>query len=384
MRVLQVHTSYREPGGEDTVVRAEAALLRRAGHEVTTHWIANPVRPLESLGPLLRSAWNPQAARIVRSLIHKTKPDVAHVHNTWFAQSPAVVAALRQGGVPVVATLHNYRLMCANSSLFRDGRPCVECVGSSPLPGVIHRCYRGSFALSAVSAGALAFNQSRRTWDKNVRLVLVPSDFMLQLFRRSGSVRQRIRVKPHFVEDPGQRVMPPSTAQTVLFVGRLAAEKGVEVLLKAWMRLSSTSLTLTVIGEGPLRPKLEAEAGPGVTFRGRLPSDEVRRMMLEARALVFPSVWYEPFGMVLIEAMACGLPIVGSDVGAVPDIVQPKVCGSLVEPGNADLLADAITLLNDDEFVDQAGSRARERYEAEFTPAANLAMLESAYRAVII
>ncbi|MDQ3640003.1 MAG: glycosyltransferase [Actinomycetota bacterium] len=383
MRVLQLHSRYREPGGEDRVAEAEAALLRSAGHRVVQHWAENPTGAVASAKVLLRSASNPTAARAVRNLVRHDRPDVAHVHNTWFALSSSVVTALKEAGVPVVSTLHNYRLMCLNSMLFREGRPCMDCVGTAPLPGIVHACYRGSRALSAVAAGVIVSDRHRRTWEEGVDLFLVPTEFAGRLFEQSGLPPDRVRVKPHFTTDPGPREDPPSASREVLFVGRLAPGKGLEVLLSAWSRLPDTSLRLTVIGDGPLRAELSRRAAPGVRFLGRLPGVEVRRRMLEARALVFPSTWYEPFGMVLIEAMAAGLPVIGSDVGDAIAIVAPAVPGLLARPGDAAALVEAIHMLEDDETVEVAGSAARGRYEANFTPAVNLPLLQAAYYSVI-
>jgi hypothetical protein len=163
LRVLQVHTHYREEGGEDSVVRAEAELLRSAGHDVVVHQARNPSGALATGASLAMSPWNPLAAREVRRLAERVRPDVAHVHNTWYALSPSVLAALSAAAVPVVMTLHNYRLLCANAQLFRDGRPCEDCVGSHPWHGVRHRCYRGSALASAPAAATIAFNGRRQT-----------------------------------------------------------------------------------------------------------------------------------------------------------------------------------------------------------------------------
>ena len=153
MRVLQLHTPYRQPGGEDAVVRAEAEVLRRSGHEVVQYQVQNPPGAAGAIGSLVLSPWNPLQARRVQHLAERIRPDVAHVHNTWYAQSPAVLWALRRSGVPTVMTLHNYRLVCANGQLFRDGAPCEDCVGASPWHGVQHGCYRDSIVLSVPAAG---------------------------------------------------------------------------------------------------------------------------------------------------------------------------------------------------------------------------------------
>lgn len=380
MKILQLHTSYRERGGEDSVVAAEAELLRSAGHQVVQDIVANPTTVRASAAALARAPWNNAAARRVRTLAERERPEVAHVHNTWFADSPAVIEALSTAGVPVVATLHNYRLLCVNGVLFRDGSPCLDCVGSSPISGVVHRCYRGSAVLSSVAASTIAVHRFLRTWQERVAVLLVPTDFARDTFVRAGLPPRRLLVKSHFTEDPGPRRTPPSASSTVLFVGRLTEEKGVDVLLEAWERFAESSLELLVIGDGPLRGRLEADAGRRVRFLGRLSPMEVRRHMLDARVLVFPTVWLEPFGMVLIEAMACGLPVVASDIADAASILGAAADGLLIRPADAVALAGALHRLEDGETLDAAGAAGRARYEALFTPAAGLSALENAYR----
>ena len=381
MRVLQVHTRYRQRGGEDAVVAAEAALLRSAGHEVAELLADNSRRPGETAVQLLRAPWNTAAKAEVERLAREVRPDVAHVHNTWFALSPSVYEGLHSAGVPVVATLHNYRLMCIAGTLFRDGAPCFDCVGRSPAPGVRHRCYRGSTALSGIAAATIVVGRRRRAWHEYVDMFLAPSSFSRSLLVQGGLPEDRIAVKPHFVADPGPRPAPPSESTALLYVGRLAPGKGVDVLLEAWSRAGTTSLTLTIVGDGPLRSELERSAPPGVRFTGEVAPREVTATMKAARGLVFPSNWPEPFGMVLVEAMACGLPIVASDTGATPEVLDTE--GSLLVPaGDVDRLAAAIRLLEDAALADRAGARARQHYEGRFTPATTLGLLEARYSTV--
>ena len=187
MRVLQLHTPYRQPGGEDAVVRAEAEVLRRSGHEVVQYQVQNPPGAAGAIGSLVLSPWNPLQARRVQHLAERIRPDVAHVHNTWYAQSPAVLWALRRAGVPTVMTLHNYRLVCANGQLFRDGAPCEDCVGASPWHGVQHGCYRDSMVLSVPAAGTIALHDRLRTWCRTVDRFVVLSEFAAERLVRGDS-----------------------------------------------------------------------------------------------------------------------------------------------------------------------------------------------------
>jgi glycosyltransferase involved in cell wall biosynthesis len=380
MRVLQLHSHYREPGGEDVVVQAEAALLRRHGHEVLQHEVHNPPGALATAGSLALSPWNPLAARSVQRLAEQARPDVAHVHNTWFALSPAVVWALRRASVPTVMTLHNYRLVCANAQLFRDGAPCEDCVGTSPWHGVQHRCYRDSVLASLPAAATIALHDRLRTWARRVDLFLVLNEFARERFARGGLPPDRIQVKPNFVPDPGRRSAPAASSATVLYVGRLSPEKGVEVLVEAWRRLDEGPLELVVIGDGPLRERLQRRPAVRLRFEGRLPAAEVRRRMLEARALVLPSRWYEGQPMAVLEALAAGLPVLGADIGAVPELLAPLGRDWLVAPGVVASWTESLRALLDPHRVEVASARAREHYERSFSAAPAVRALEDAYR----
>jgi glycosyltransferase involved in cell wall biosynthesis len=380
MRILQVHTRYREPGGEDAVVSAEAGLLARAGHEVVPYVAENPTGALPTATSLALSAWNPRAAIALRQAVRRVRPDVAHVHNTWYALSPSVVGALAAAEVPVVATLHNYRLLCANALLFRDGRPCEDCVGTNPWPGVRHRCYRGSAAASAAAAGMIAANRALRTWNRHVRLFLALNDFARDRFVRGGLPAHKIRVKQNFVADPGPRRQPPSASGTVLYVGRLSAEKGVATVLEAWRtELAVRPLELLVVGDGPLRAELERTAPPNVRFLGRVAPSEVRHLMLSSRALLLPSVWYEGQPIAALEALASGLPVVASRLGGIPSLLELADERWLPAPGDPSSWSQALGLLGDGAEVDRTGAQLRRRYEAHFSEQVGLRLLEEAY-----
>jgi glycosyltransferase involved in cell wall biosynthesis len=380
MRVLQLHTSYRNRGGEDAVVEAEGDLLRAAGHDVRTIRAANAPSPLRAGQQLAQAPWNRGASRRVRRAIAAAPPDVIHVHNTWFALSPAVLPAARASGAAVVVTLHNYRLLCANGLLFRDGRPCTDCVGTHPWHGVTHACYRSSRLQSVPAAATIAFNRRRQTWEHNADLFLALTDFARRQFILGGLPAERIAVKPHFVADAPARSGPPALSRAGLYVGRLSAEKGVDTLLDAFARVGELGLELVVIGDGPQRAQLMRQAGPAVRFTGALPRRAVQDWLGRARVCAFPSRWFETFGLVLPEAMAAGLPVIASDLGGTPDVVGSDGAGLLVRPGDPAAWADALSQSADDRWVDRAGAQARQRHQRLYSPAAGLAGLERAYQ----
>ena len=387
MRILQLHTRYREAGGEDRVVAAEAELLRSAGHEVEQVVDDNPISPIAAAVALLKAPRNPASRRAIERAAGTFSPDVAHVHNTWYAMSPSVIDGLRASGVPTVMTVHNYRLMCVNGMLLRDGRPCEDCVGGSPWPGIRHRCYRSSAVASTAAAATISYNRRRNTWADGVDLYLAPTEFVRGRLLDGGFPADRIQVKPHFVEDPGPRPTPPSQSQTVLHVGRLSPDKGGHALLDAWAALGNSDLELVCIGDGPLWDELTRRRVPRVRFVGSVSPVEVRAWMLRARVLVAPSAWYETFGLVVAEAMAAGLPVIVPRGGALAEVAAG---GAAVEPNNLETAASAgdqltasLLRAHDDRIVDRAGACGRARFSAHYTATVGLTRLVDSYQSVI-
>lgn len=381
MKVLQLHTLYREAGGEDTVVARERSLLQAAGHEVRAHEERNP-DGVSAAPALVASSYNPRAARRVGQAVAAWSPDVVHVHNTWFALSAAGPAAAAAAGAPVVATLHNYRRACVNASLFRDGAPCTECVGRSPWPGVRHRCYRGSVGASAAAALALVVDRRARL-SEGIGAFLVLNAFMRDVLVRAGLPDDRVVLHANSTPDPGPRQAPPSASRTVVLLGRVEPLKGVDLLVDAWAD-AQPDLDLVVLGDGPLRHVLERRRVPGVRFAGRTGPDEVRDALLSARALVLPSRWYEGQPMSVLEALAAGTPVLTSAGGGLPELVAGQGPGWTVAQPTVGAWSAALRRLEQwaPEQVDAAGAAARERWHDHHRPAAALDRLLGVYRRV--
>lgn len=379
MRVLQVHNRYRQFGGEDVVVARDAAILRRVGHEVERFDVSNPAGALAASGRLLASPWNPATYVHLRSAIERYRPDVAHVHNTWFSVTASAISALAHAGIPIVMTLHNYRLMCGNGLLLRDGKPCTVCIGRSPLPGVRYRCYNDSFLASAAAAASIWLSRTVDIWE-NVNVFIAMSDFAHQLFVEGGIDPLRIVVRPNFATDPGHRVGPPSTSDTVLYAGRLAPEKGVELVTRAWDSMDTGSLRLRILGDGPLRDALPRRY-PTVEFVGSVSTPEVIGEMLAGRALLFPSLAYEGANpLSIVEAFSAGLPVLGSDLGAMREMLSPLGDRWLLHAGDIESWRTGMHVLHDSPSVDQAGRIARATYDARYTEATALDSIETVYR----
>ncbi len=372
MKILLVHCHYRLPGGEDAVFAAERAMLERHGHEILVYERSNEeaAHGLPKALLPLHAIWNRAAARDVKRIIQTKNVDAVHIHNTLLLLSPAVVRAAKHTGVPVVQTLHNFRLFCPNGILLRGGQVCEDCPHHGLACAVRHRCYRGSLAQTFVVAAAYGLHRLLGTWRGVTMVALTEFDRRKLLeFNRLHPMfdADRLVVKPNPVCVPDGPVTPwePRKNQ-MLFAGRLEELKGLRTVLEAWRLLGDTAPTLLVAGEGPLGDWARAQNLPNVRFLGQLSRTELHARMAESRAVVAASLCYESFALVPAEAHALGTPVLASDLGNVGASVQPGVDGLRFTPGDANALAGAVRALGQMSFDCNAiAARARSTYSEE-------------------
>jgi glycosyltransferase involved in cell wall biosynthesis len=386
LKILLAHNKYQVPGGEEVVLEQERQLLENAGHEVITYCRSNheieKFNALERLTLIGRTVWAVDTEREFSQLLTQEKPDIVHVHNTFFMLSPSIYGACKAHGVPVVQTLHNFRLLCPSVTFFRDGKVCEECVEHGLWRSVYHGCYRDSRAATASVALMLGVHRFLGTWEKSVTCYIALTEFGRQKFIAGGLPAEKIAVKPNFVHpDPGERTR---RREYGLFVGRLSREKGISTLLQAWGRLPG-HYALHIIGDGPERDSLGAQARQlglsAVQFRGRLSRDETVTAMKRARFLVVPSGWYETFGMCIAEAFACGTPVICSRLGAMQELVSDGRTGLHFSCGDPSDLAEKVAWAwSHPNEMDAMGREARAEYEGKYTPERNYPMLMGIYR----
>jgi glycosyltransferase involved in cell wall biosynthesis len=385
MIILSVHNSYQQPGGEDEVFRQEARLLERHGHKVVYCQAHNDeVKDKSRLELLGKTIFSLDAYNRVRTLIDRTRPDVMHVHNTFPLLSPAVYYAAADSAVPVVQTLHNYRLLCPAGVLFRNGNLCELCLNTkSPWPAVQHKCYRDSRAASAAAASMLTVHRMLRTYKKSITTYIALSEFTRCKFIEAGIPQERLVIKPNFVDpDPGRG---SGSGGYCLFVGRLSKEKGIHTLLDAWTRFSP-QFPLEIAGDGDLAPDVEKAVGqnPRIRWHGRLQKPELYQLMKNAAALIVPSTWYEPFGIVLVEAFAMGLPVIASKLGAMATMVEHQRTGLHFTAGDPAALADQVNWFHGHSQAAVAmREQARLEFELRYTGEQNYSQLMEIYRTSI-
>ncbi|MGH9683083.1 MAG: glycosyltransferase family 4 protein [Candidatus Acidiferrales bacterium] len=389
MKIVLVHNSYQQPGGEDLVFDHECRLLENHGHQVIAYRRSNheidELSSIEKAMLLKRSIWANDTHHGFSQLLARENPDVVHVHNTFLMISPSIYGACRDRGVPVVQTLHNFRLLCPSATFFRDGKVCEECVDRSLLRSVRYGCYRDSRPATASLALMLAWHRHADTWNQMVDCYVALTEFARNKFIASGFPGNRIVVKPNFV-DPDPRA-DHHGCDYAIFVGRLSPEKGLNVLIDAWARLPK-GYSLHIAGDGPERNRLERRVRErnvaGVKFLGRLGHDDTIAALKAAKCLVLPSLCYEGFPMCIAEAFACGVPVICSRLGGMQEIVEDGRTGLLFEPGNAADLAKQIEWVwSHPSDLCVMGLEARREYEERYTAEKNYAQLMGIYEQAV-
>lgn len=385
MKVLLCHNFYQQPGGEDQVYADEAWLLQRGGHEVIRFEQHNDVLKEKRAWDAAKTTfWSRESYQALHRLVATHRPDVAHFHNTFPLISPSGYQAVRDAGIPVVQTLHNFRLICPGALLMRSGAPCERCVTKRfAWPGIVHGCYRESRKATAVTAAAMSWHGMRGTWRNRVDRFIATTQQARALFVSGGLPEEKLAVKPNFVRpDPGRFSGP---RQGAIFVGRLSPEKGIGTLLEAWQRLGDR-IPLRIVGDGPLRDEvLQAQRSqPGIEWLGRLPFDQVLEQIGAAKTLLFPSLLYETFGRTMIEAFATGTPVIASDLGAMRELVADELTGLRFPVGDAAALVAQIDRLWADEILwERLSEGARREFERHYTADRNLQLLQEIYEQAI-
>lgn len=383
MRILLAHNRYQHKGGEDSVFLAEGNLLRENGHEVLEYTKSNKsIKQHGSIRVALDAIWANQSYRELRKTFQENRPDVIHVHNYVPRISPAIFHAASAEQIPIVQTLHNFRMVCVDGMLMRNGAICEKCVELRvKWPGVMHGCYRNSHLASATVASMLSIHHALGTWHNKVTRYITLTDFQRNKMIAGGYPAERLVVKPNFCPDAGEAAASNGGRSRGLFVGRLSHEKGIDILVEA-ARKCSTPIDL--IGSGPKLEEVEATAPDNLHVHGYVNDEDMRHMQETALFLVLPSIVYEGFPMVIPEAFSMGIPIIASRHGGMQEIIEDGVTGLHFTPGDANDLAAKIQWASENpEKMRDFGRNARRVYETRFSPKQNLEILTGIYRDAI-
>jgi len=387
LRIVTVFNRYALRGGEEGAFEAEAEMLSAMGCRVTP--VSTKTVPPE--GPWaktlfgLRATWSTDWYKRICELLAEERPDILHAHNVFPVMSPAVYYACQKAGVPVVQTLHNYRLLCPGALFYRDGKVCEDCVNGGLHHGVQHGCYRDSQVQTAAVALMIGAHRAMGTWDQKIDAYIALTEFARSRFVQGGLPRERIAVKSNFLQtDPGLR---PGQGKGAIYVGRLSEPKGLLTLLDAWRR-GPAAVPLRILGEGPLLDELHARKKEwnldGISIEGPFSRAQTIAAIREASFLIFPSRCYECFPLTLIEAFACGVPVIASRLGAMVEIVKEGYTGVFFEAGDAGDLAEKVRWAVAHPAEIQTMSRnCREEFLSKYTAEQNFPQLMKIYDDVI-
>jgi glycosyltransferase involved in cell wall biosynthesis len=390
MRVLQVHNRYRSaaPSGENRVVDIEGAALRDLGHEVARfERFSDDIESWSRLRKATMPAkvvWSQESRRELGAQLRAWRPDVVHVHNTFPLLSSSVLYACRDAAVPVVATLHNYKLACASGDFFRQGTVCHDCAHGPPTPAVLHGCYRNSRLATAPLALATALHRS--AWRSLVSAYILISKSQASLLGGLQLPAGRVFIRDNLIP---RRSVPAATSEPMLvYASRLDETKGARLLMAGWDRYLSTEpgagtrLRLAIAGAGPLSAEVAAWAAsrPSVQLLGQLDAAACASLVARSAAVLVPSAWEETFGLVVVEAMALGVPPIAAGHGSLPELVTAGVDGTLFRPGDPEALAAAISdVAGNPARYKGYGDQARQTYERRFNPERSLRELVGIY-----
>ncbi len=403
MRVLQVNKFLHRRGGAEAAMLDTSALLRAAGHEVAhfamqhpdnapdphdRHFPSSieleppPTGPVAQAQAAGRIVWSTSAARGMARVLDDAHPDVVHLHNIYHQLSPSILRPVARRGIPMVMTLHDYKLACPTYQLLRpDGSMCDDCTSGSVAPLLRHRCKGGSLASSSVLAFETLLHRSIDAYGC-VDVFVCPSEFLAELVLRSGVPAAKVEVLPNVVDAASitPRTEVPASAR-ILVAGRLSHEKGIDVAIEAAAR---SGVPLSIAGDGPLRSSLERLAersAPGlVTFHGHVPRSEVLALLRRSSALVVPSRWHENQPMTVLDAFAAAVPVIASSLGGLPALLDGGRRGVLVPHDDPDALAAATSsVVEDPTWARALGAAGRAAAEAEHSPSLHLRRLIGMY-----
>jgi len=387
LKVLLIHNYYQQSGGEDQVVQNEIDMLRNKGHIVELFKMSNDklnnLNILEKMGLFINTIWSVSSYKSVLNKINTFNPDIVHFHNFFPLISPSAYYACKKKGKAVVQTLHNYRLVCPAATFLRDGNICEKCLEEGLGNAIKYKCYRNSSTQTATIVSMLQLNKSFKTWTNKVDKYICLTNFAKEKMSEGGIPKDKIIVKPNFIESKHQLNL--NRENYILFVGRISEEKGLEVLLSSWMKLTNKrDMKLIIIGDGPEKNILEEKyKDDTVVFKGKKSSEEVLSYMKRAKFLVMPSIWYEGFPMTIVEAYSVGTPVIASNIGSLKEIVKDDVSGYQFINRDIEDLTDVLDKAINNKNIDRLIINSHHEYKTKYSKEINYNFLSNIYTNLI-
>ena len=382
MRILQIHNEYTLIGGEDTVLDLEKKLLQENNHEVFNYSVSNhSIKNIfDKIKIFINVHYSNKQKKIISKLLKKIKPDIVHVHNFFPLITPSVFDACKENNIPVVFTLHNYRLICPSGMLMYNDKIYEKSIYKGPYSTILDKVYKNSYFGTFALARMISYHKNKKTWENKVDQFIALTKFAKSKYIESGFNDKKFSIKPNFFISHSE-LINNKNRDGALYVGRLSKEKGIDILLKAWEKVP---VKLKIVGNGPLSSMVAQSKNPNIEYLGFLELKEIYSLMQKSSFLVFPSIWYEGFPMVIIEALANGLPIIASNLGSMSEVIKNNVNGLHFDPGDVNDLIDKIKLLDSDKVKCATLSKnAYIDYKTNYTSEKNYKILIDIYQKCI-
>lgn len=389
MKMLFVHNFHRGFGGDDTVTRNYMEILRRRGHTVLLYSRHNDevakFRITTRISFPLDVVFSMRTWREVGKLIRQEKPDLVFVHNIYPLLSPSVYYVAWRYRVPIVQMVHDMRFWCTMAWFFRQGRVCTLCSKGNFLHAIRHRCYRGSIVLNTLYALSIKFSRIWGCFEK-IRLFVIPSVHIKSYLADNGVSEDRIALHPHIIPGPGRAERQTNVAERyVAFLGRLSAEKGVWLVMRAAEMLPHVKFKIAGMGslENELRGHATAHNLHNVEFSGFLSGNDKEAFLQASAFLVAPSQCYESFGQIVLEAFAAGIPVIAADHGGLASSVKNGVTGWLFPPGSPDRFVELVREAWDSPMLNAMGRNALTYFETNFGEESLITNLERSLENIV-
>lgn len=380
--VLMAHNYYKVPGGEDTVFHNEVKMLDKNGHKVTKYTRHNDEIKGGVLSKLklgIDTIFSLKTYKEVKKLIDENDIDIVHVHNTLPLISPSIYYAARAKKVPIVQTIHNFRLLCPGATFTRCGEICEDCVSKGLVQSLKHRCYRNSLFQTFIMCTMLKFHRIIGTYDKINYITL--TEFNKQKLSTLVKDESKIHVKPNFIEK--REDIERTLEDYFVYIGRLDDIKGINFLVEAWKNIDK-DINLYIIGTGPeeenLKHIISENRLNNVKLLGFMKREDAFKVIEKSRAIIIPSKWYEGFPMTIAESFSLGVPVIGSKLGNIESIVDDERNGLLFTTNNKESLKEVINkVFHDRELNISLGNNAYKVFKEKYTDEENYRSIEKIY-----
>lgn len=399
MRILLVHNKYLLAGGEDTVFNEEYNMLSKKNHIVSKLEVSNEIIDVSNFFSKIKLffnvLWNKKSNKLIEKKIKEFKPDIVHIHNTFPLLSPSIYWKINKMKIPIVQTVHNFRMGCSNGLLLKNNKPCELCINGSSINAIENKCYKDSYLMTSNVVLMQKMHSVMGTYKKKIDRYIVLTDFSREFLIKMNIDQKKISIKPNFVsENPfsnqnnifSESDVKKDKTHSFVFVGRISTEKGIDFLLQNFSDIDQKDINLIIIGDGPLKSDLEKKFldDSRIKWLGRLEKKEILDVVSKCTALILPSSFYETFGMTIIEAFSVGTPVIATNHGSLPYVVENHNDGLLFEFSNGNDLKEKIVLLSQNHHMrNKLSKNAINNFKRKYSEEVNYKELISIYKQVI-